>query len=297
MNEGEGAARMRDELPQTPQAQPEPQSPPMQPADSIYPVDPSQPQSPPYQPYEPAQRPSLLRESYTLYDDLEYLFFPDVSTTVSKFKFAFVAISIEVLLVVIVCVVPALFTGTLGRLTGTGGVLQPTATMMPTLPPQPTDTVKAVDQQVFSGLTLGSTRDELTRKLGAPTTGRFGDLVYPFTLPDGTKVYLGSIAEHTGSDGTPHIAGFHVDGPGDTRWSDEQCAAIARAFLPPDAKRVRHSTTSWGAQVNVYVSAALARAFPPSEFQDIFVGQVAPGTLTTACPDSAPQDWLIHTGS
>jgi len=197
-----------------------------------------------------------------------------------------VASAVSRLLLLTVCVLPALSTACASASSAhTSGVIRPTATMTPTLPPF-----------ALSCVTVGSTRDEFARKLGAPIE-RYSDPWYPVTLPDGTTAYLGFFVEHTGSDGAPHIAGFHVDGPGDTRWSDEQCAAIGRAFVLPDAKQVSHSTTSWSAQVDVYVSADLARTFPASEFKDVLGDQVAPGTFTVVCPDSAPQDWDIHTGT
>lgn len=248
------------------------------------PTHPNQPQHLPYQPYQayqPAQQSSPPRESYTVYDDLWLL---EDETTL---KISLVVTGIAALLLATVCLVPYLLAAQTADTASRGVATLPTAT---TLPPQPTNTPlsKPAVAQPLSGVTLGSTRDEITRTLGAPTM-RFGTPWYTATLPDGTTVYLGLLVEHTASDGTPHIAGVHIQGPGDTWWSDEQCAAIARVFLLPDGKSVRHSTTSWGAQVNVYMRAHLARTCPASEFKDVVLGDpVAPGTFTTVCPDSAP---------
>lgn len=98
------------------------------------------------------------------------------------------------------------------------------------------------------------------------------------------------------SAATALSAGFHIRGPDDTRWSDQQCTAVARAFLLPDAKQISHSTTSFGAQVDVYVSESLAKTFPASEFKNVLGDQVIPGTYTAACPDGTPQNWDITTG-
>lgn len=203
----------------------------------------------------------------------------------SSLKSSLVSVVSKFLLVT-VCVAPTLLAACAGESSARTGIsLQSTATVTATLPPQP-----------LFGMALGSTRDEFTRKLGAPIE-RYGNPWYPVALSDGTTVYVGFFVEHTGSDGATHIAGFHVQGSGDTRWSDEQCATVARAFLPPDAKQVSHSTTFWGAQVGSYASSDLARTFPASEFKNVLGDRVAPGTFTTACPDGSPEDWDIRTGS
>lgn len=252
-----------------------------------YPVYPGQPQQMPYQPYQAYPAPQQPYPPRTSNNPLRAEFWRNMSTL----KIAVVTV-VSCLLVITVCVVLVLLPPHVSKGSVYSGVpLQPTATTMPTNTPKPTGS------QPLSGATLGGTQDGFTHVLGTPTD-RSGVPWYAVKLARGTTAPLCYCTEHTGSDGNPHLAWFHIDAPGGTTWSDQQGVTIARPFLPPDAKHVRDFTDPQVGLIHVYVSAALAATFPASEFTDSGNGQqLPPGTFGVACGQPGPSQCSITTGN
>lgn len=167
----------------------------------------------------------------------------------------------------------------------------PTATEQPqataTLKPQPTATPSG--PQPVTGALLGGPINDFTQAFGSPTSTVPGATQYQ-TDVRGIPVFLAAATTDRKDTTTNSRVDQVVVRPplnSGVTWTAAQGEAIAKTFMPPDAKYVKDATVTVpeGAILeHVYISARLAASFPADRFYDVTsLNPVAPGTFHYQC--------------
>lgn len=195
---------------------------------------------------------------------------------------------VQVIIAVVVLVLVCGVCGGLGSALGGGNSASPTPTAVAHVPPtattapRPTATHTPSGPRPIAGALLGGKAQDFTAKFGDPvkTANQVRD--YQATIA-GQDTFVRAMLVAPGDGSRVHFVDVS---PNDstTQWNDATGEAVARTFLPPDAKYVKDVNVPDFGLEHVYQSADLAATFPASSFTDANTGNaVPPGTFYISC--------------
>lgn len=169
----------------------------------------------------------------------------------------------------------------------------PAATITPEGTPLPTDTPTSSAPAV-----LGATEGAFTAQYGSPEL-RGPVPWYSITAPDGTQLALCVCDLTAGIDGQDRVDILSFGPASSTNLSPDQAAAVAKSLSPADAVYVDDIQDPDVGTLHVYRSAALATAFPASDFENTGPsgGLVPPGTFIIACEIPGPPGCNLRLGT
>jgi hypothetical protein len=156
-------------------------------------------------------------------------------------------------------------------------------------PPVQTSPTPTSPPPLLSTATLGGVEQAFQAAFGSPNTNN-GLKTYIFTL-SGVRGLVSIIPRgQLSSDGKEHIAGLQIGPSDDSSWDAATALPICAQFTPFDARYVKTKKISSSSQQRVYVSAELAKVFPPGDFQNgATLRPDPPGTFSMQLgPDYAP---------